>query len=215
MTLTLHGRRVNDEPNFDTPPTYCQSFYTSYGVSNRVEGCTVPQMTPGLVANYAVRVFLQRAGERYDRARGLKPFIRDSSAHVTIAQFFDGRCPYCDTALSTGSASEDHLVPINKTDVGLHAWGNVVLACSTCNGKKHHGDWRTYVRSISSTNEDFARRSSRIESFQREYAYAPGAGLADLAEALHAEVPTLIEASLRDAEVTIAQLGQTEEPRLH
>src|SRR5438445_8889606 len=42
-------------------------------------------------------------------------------------------------------AAQDHLIPTNKTSLGLHAWGNIVPACADCNGKKQGSDWRDFI----------------------------------------------------------------------
>ncbi len=157
--------------------------------------------TPGEVANYAVRVFLERIGRRYDEIRGFKRFNeKDASAIKTVAAFFNNACPYCEGPLTGISA--DHLVPTNMTSLGLHAWGNVVWACTRCNGQKHAQDWREFLRSTS-TNEEFTRRSSRIQEFRSAYRYDTDLRLSDIAAALHEEVKLLIERKVREAEPLI------------
>jgi hypothetical protein len=89
------------------------------------------------VANTALRIFLQEMGAEYDKERGLSPFGASSKDFQTIKDFFRGNCCYCDAAPAT---ARDHLIPMNKESLGLHAWGNVVPACGPCNAAKQGGD---------------------------------------------------------------------------
>lgn len=163
------------------------------------------QISASEVANYAVRVFLARIGERYDEMRGLTRFTRDGTASATVLRFFSDLCPYCDSPLISEIAT-DHLVPTNQTAAGLHAWGNVVEACRPCNRQKREHDWRSFVRSISATDEAFARRVSRIEEFQRAYGYSPSPGLEGIAAALYEGVAALLDNSYKSAEPWIAEM---------
>src|SRR4051812_12819789 len=96
------------------------------------------------IANTALRIFLQEMGAAYDQERGLRPY-GGSKDFATVRGFFGDRCCYCDVELAPGSAAQDHLIPMNKSGLGLHAWGNVVPACSPCNAKKQGGDWRDFI----------------------------------------------------------------------
>src|SRR5205809_5427188 len=96
----------------------------------------MPEYTPGLVANYAVRILLEDVGEAHDRKRGLPSFSKDANAKATVMEYFGGLCPYCDVPLATTKSNRDHLIPTNQTAGGLHCWGNVVWVCERCNGDK-------------------------------------------------------------------------------
>jgi hypothetical protein len=96
------------------------------------------------IANTALRIFLQEMGAAYDQERGLVPYGGPTD-FATVKGFFGGRCCYCDIELTGNSPAQDHLIPMNKTSLGLHAWGNVVPACGSCNAKKQGGDWRDFV----------------------------------------------------------------------
>jgi hypothetical protein len=61
---------------------------------------------------------------------------------------------------------EEHLVPMNRESVGLHAWGNVVLACKPCNDVKSGNAWQSHPRL------DVERRGL-IEAYIAEYSYHP------------------------------------------
>lgn len=88
---------------------------------------------------------------------------------------------------------------MNKTSLGLHAWGNVVPACSPCNAKKQGGEWRDFI--IQRARADAAERHSTVRAFLEKYRYAPARDLRDVAEELYEEVGsiamTLIEAKIK------------------
>src|SRR4051794_13891431 len=96
------------------------------------------------IANTAVRIFLQEMGREYDKERDFEPF-KKKHLREEVLRFFDGRCCYCGADLPASSAHGDHLVPTNRTDLGLDAWGNIVPACGPCNSTKHGQDWRDFI----------------------------------------------------------------------
>lgn len=123
-------------------------------------------------------------------------------------EFFANRCPYCEGALA--DVSVDHLEPINMSRAGLHAWGNVIWVCGTCNRAKGARDWREYLRSIS-TDVVVSRRVERIESYQRTYRYEfASARLVELASALHREIKALIDRRVNEAEPVALDLRPAE-----
>src|SRR5436190_18410347 len=79
------------------------------------------------IANTAVRIYLQEMGIRYDQERGYPPFKKKHL--LEVLEFFDGRCCYCGDEIRGSRVHGDHLVPTNRTDLGLDAWGNIVPAC--------------------------------------------------------------------------------------
>jgi hypothetical protein len=68
-------------------------------------------------------------GKEYDRERGLEPFAK-KHLREEVLDFFEGRCCFCGTDLTPSRVCGDHLVPMNKKDLGLDAWGNVVPAAT-------------------------------------------------------------------------------------
>src|SRR5207249_3862868 len=90
--------------------------------------------------------FLRRVGIQYDLSRGFTPFSGRVHMHEVRA-FFGDKCCYCGRAVAVGW-TKDHLIPINKTSCGLHAWGNVVSCCRECNALKHYGAWTEYVKNM-------------------------------------------------------------------
>jgi hypothetical protein len=151
------------------------------------------------IANTAVRIFLQEMGKLHDEERKLPPYRKSDFA--TVREFFGNRCCYCDTAFdSTTAAHQDHLIPINRTDLGLDAWGNVVPACRGCNNKKQGADWRDFI--IRRAGEHAAERHARVTAFLAKYKYHPDLHrIRAVAEALSDESAalgmTLIDAKIR------------------
>jgi 5-methylcytosine-specific restriction endonuclease McrA len=151
------------------------------------------------IANTALRIFLQEMGAAYDEERGRSPYNgrRDFSE---IREFFNGQCCYCGTEFSASApANQDHLIPMNKADLGLHAWGNVVPACQACNNARQRRDWRDYI--IERAGARAEERHSRVRAFLADYGYDPNLDLRSTAEALYEEVGgvamTLIETKIR------------------
>jgi hypothetical protein len=134
------------------------------------------------IANTALRIFLQEMGAEYDRERGLIPY-RDGKDFATVKEFFDGNCCYCNAAPAT---AQDHLIPMNKSSLGLHAWGNIVPACSPCNAAKQGRDWKDFM--IQQAGAEASDRYTRMQAFLGKYGYQPKGDLREVAEALYDEV---------------------------
>lgn len=114
------------------------------------------------VPNRIVRLFLQEAGREYDSNRGYPKF---GSMTPALVELFDGCCAYCGEP-PPPKLVEEHLVPINRASVGLHAWGNVVPACKICNDIKRDLPWSDHPRL-----DDNRRR--RIGEYIAKYEYDP------------------------------------------
>ena len=83
------------------------------------------------ISNSAIRIFLQEVGKYYDRSRGFDPFGPKKAQKVELLAYFDNECCFCGKRLDVRSLSQDHLVPMNKATLGLHAgvmWFLVVQA---------------------------------------------------------------------------------------
>jgi hypothetical protein len=98
------------------------------------------------------------------------------SSKAPIWAYFDSRCAYCDVVLSKENR-EGHID--HATSNGGNHLGNLVLACSSCNGdEKRESDWRTFLdRKV---NEPGLRqaRITKIEAWQglhprREWVLTP------------------------------------------
>jgi HNH endonuclease len=112
------------------------------------------------VPNRVVRLFLQEAGREYDANRGFLPFRSMTGA---LRDRFGGNCAYCGTE---APLVEEHLVPMNRVSVGLHAWGNIVPACKPCNDTKAGHPWGEHAML------DEARRDA-IGAYIVQYRYEP------------------------------------------
>ena len=139
----------------------------------------------------------------FDSLSEIRLLARDSLRYrrqiLALKHFFGNRCCYCDTELAPGLVAQDHLIPMNKTGLGLHAWGNVVPACGPCNAKKQGGDWRDFI--IERAGPHAAERHARMKAFLDHYKYAPTHDLREVAEELYEEVGaiamTLIESKVK------------------
>jgi hypothetical protein len=136
----------------------------------------------------AIRIFLQDMGRAYDEERGLVPY-NGPKHFATVREFFEERCCYCGRGFESTAAHQDHLIPVNKTDLGLHAWGNIVPACQPCNAKKHGSDWRDFI--VQRAGADARERHATVHAFIKEYRYAPAFDLQDTADELYAEVGSI------------------------
>ena len=141
------------------------------------------------IANIALRIFLQEMGIAYDTERGLP--VYDGKRHfLEVRQFFGERCCYCGAELLAGRVAQDHLVPMNKTSLGLHAWGNVVPSCQDCNAQKQGREWHAYL--VQRARVNASERYQRVTDFVAHYRYSPDlTHLRDVAEELYAEVGVL------------------------
>lgn len=140
------------------------------------------------IANMAIRIFLQDMGRAYDEERNLPPYNRRKH-FPAIRTFFEERCCYCGASFDRTAAHQDHLVPVNKTDLGLHAWGNIVPACQECNTRKHGSDWRDFI--VQRAGADARDRHAKVCAFIDEYDYEQKSDLKDTAEELYAEVGSI------------------------
>jgi 5-methylcytosine-specific restriction endonuclease McrA len=140
------------------------------------------------IANTAARIFLQDFGAAYDDARGLPRYAK--SKHFSeVRAFFGERCCYCGADFGPQTrAVEDHLVPLNRKDLGLHAWGNIVASCAQCNELKLGRPWHQVV--AERAGENAAERYKLIDAFVKHYKYDPPYDLANATADLYAEVCT-------------------------
>ena len=100
---------------------------------------------------------------------------------------------------------------MNKSHLGLHAWGNVVPCCQNCNNEKQQKPWQEFIVSKAGS-VDAERRSDLINSFVSEMHYDPALNLHQYADNLYDDVgavaKTLIDLRYKQAEEAIKQLMQ-------
>lgn len=160
------------------------------------------------IANSAIRIFLQEVGKFYDEARGYTPFGPRVAQRDELLEFFHHKCCFCGKIIDRKSLSQDHLIPMNKENLGLHAWGNVVPCCSSCNNEKQQRNWRQFA--LAKDPQNAHRRISLIESFVAHKKYDPELDLHDFAGNLYEDVGevalTLINLRYKQAQTAISKL---------
>ena len=72
---------------------------------------------------------------------------------------------------------------MNKANLGLHAWGNVVPCCKDCNNEKQQRPWQEFLLETASPDH-VAIRSKRIEEFVKVKQYDPNLDLHEYADNL-------------------------------
>lgn len=136
---------------------------------------------PSDIGNTAVRLFLQDLGKAYDKERDLQPYT-DKRDFPTVRQFFGDLCCYCGSDVPL---VQDHLVGVNKDSGGLHAWGNVVPACSPCNARKQGREWKDFLLEDVGAGGPAVHR--KIQEFIQHYRYSPDEDLSRVSNELYQE----------------------------
>jgi hypothetical protein len=119
--------------------------------------------TPGVVANSLIRYVLTQAGLA---AGGLTP-----PQWQQTLDFFGNCCTYTGQPLT--SAEKEHAVPMNRTQGGLHVYGNVLPATAEANREKGGLRYDVFLRSKGPkfksleklSDAERAERIKRIEDF--------------------------------------------------
>ena len=189
--------------------------------STRIRSASVKQVRGSLIAyqlwpdpksdiaNSAIRIFLQDVGKYYDHARGFEPFGPKIAQKRELLDYFDHSCCFCGAEITVQSLSQDHLIPMNKASLGLHAWGNVVPCCRPCNNEKQQRPWREFLAEKASP-EHASDRAAKIDSFVAEKEYDPNLDLHEYADNLYQDVGevamTLIRLRYEQAEQLIQTL---------
>ena len=162
------------------------------------------------ISNSAIRIFLQDVGKFYDRERGFEPFSPNVGQKDQLLEFFGHRCCFCRTEIDRSSLSQDHLIPMNKAHLGLHAWGNVVPCCRSCNKEKQQKPWREFLNKKAGPNLA-KERCQLIDTFVSKMRYDPALNLHQYADNLYNDIGevamTLINLRYKQAEEAIKQLG--------
>ena len=160
------------------------------------------------ISNSAIRIFLQDVGKFYDKAREFEPFGPKIAQKDELLLFFNHQCCYCGVAIDRDSLSQDHLIPMNKSSLGLHAWGNVVPCCRDCNNDKQQKGWRDFAQNKAGDNAK--ERIKRINEFIEPKNYDPSLNLHKYADNLYEDVGeiavTLIRLRYKQAEGAIKKI---------
>ena len=148
------------------------------------------------ISNSGIRIFLQQVGKYYDEARGLQPFGPKKGQKEELLEYFNHECCFCGEEINVTSLSQDHLIPMNKEFLGLHAWGNVVPCCSSCNNEKHFAPWAEFLEAKAGYLAK--KRKAKIEKFVADKNYDPSLNL-------HADAGNLYE-DLGEVAMTLINL---------
>jgi hypothetical protein len=138
------------------------------------------------ISNSAIRIFLQDVGKYYDEARGFEAFGPKVAQKDELLNFFNHECCFCGVEITRKTLSQDHLIPMNKSDLGLHAWGNVVPCCQQCNNDKQQKPWQDFL--FVKAGKDTALRERRINDFVNSKNYDPTLNLHQFADNLYEDV---------------------------
>jgi hypothetical protein len=160
------------------------------------------------ISNSAIRIFLQDVGKYYDEARGFEPFGPKVAQKIELLDFFNHQCCFCGTEINRKLLSQDHLIPMNKSALGLHAWGNVVPCCQPCNNEKQQKPWLHFL--VIKAGSNAPARKQRINDFVTSKNYDPALNLHEFADNLYEDVGqvamTLINLRYKQAQEGIKNL---------
>jgi hypothetical protein len=90
------------------------------------------------VANKLVSMFLHELSRRICENWQIK--VDREEYEGLVRKWFDNRCPYCSRNLADTVSVIEHLDGMNRYRAGLHAPGNVLVACRKCNSEKRRDD---------------------------------------------------------------------------
>jgi hypothetical protein len=151
-------------------------------------------------SNQVVRALLTIIGQQRDLdVLGLAPSsLQGKKIRAALIEEFENRCAYCDVKLVASNSDIDHLVPMNKSSVGLHMYGNLVPSCKPCNRDKHSSSVEEFATKfpgrVSALN--LKKLTSRARDFGADLDTQP---LRDFAEDLYASIAVLLEQKKREA----------------
>ena len=98
---------------------------------------------------------------------------------------------------------------MNKSHLGLYAWGNVVPCCQRCNNEKQQKPWQAFMTGKADI-DDAKQRTGLINSFVVDMRYDPSLSLHKYADSLYEDVgavaTTLINLRYKQAEEAIKLL---------
>jgi hypothetical protein len=91
-----------------------------------------------VVANKLISMFLHELSRRISENWPIK--VDGEEYEHLVRTWFNNRCPYCSRNLAETVAVIEHLDGMNRFRAGLHAPGNVLVACRKCNNEKRRDD---------------------------------------------------------------------------
>jgi hypothetical protein len=90
------------------------------------------------VANKLVSMFLHELSRAVTEDWPIK--VTDEEYGAQVRKWFSNECPYCSRKLADAIPVVEHLDGMNRYRAGLHAPGNVLVACRKCNNEKRRDD---------------------------------------------------------------------------
>jgi hypothetical protein len=90
------------------------------------------------VANKLISMFLHELSRRVSENWPIK--VDGEEYEKLVRKWFNNRCPYCSRNLADSISVIEHLDGMNRYRAGLHAPGNVLVACRKCNIEKRRDD---------------------------------------------------------------------------
>ncbi len=90
------------------------------------------------VANKLISMFLHELSRRISENWPIK--VDGQEYEQLVRKSFNNRCPYCSRNLADTASVIEHLDGMNRYRAGLHAPGNVLVACRKCNSEKRRDD---------------------------------------------------------------------------
>lgn len=90
------------------------------------------------VANKLISMCLHELSRRISENWPIK--VDGEEYEELVRKWFNNRCPYCSRSLSETVSVIEHLDGMNRYRAGLHAPGNVLVACRKCNSEKRRDD---------------------------------------------------------------------------
>jgi hypothetical protein len=90
-------------------------------VANKLVSMFLHELSRNISENWPIRVH----GEEYEEQ---------------VRKLFNNQCPYCSRNLAEVGSIVEHLDGMNRYRAGLHAPGNVLVACRKCNSEKRRDD---------------------------------------------------------------------------
>ena len=90
------------------------------------------------VANKLISMFLHELSRRVSENWPIK--VDGEEYEEIVRRWFNNLCPYCSRDLADTVSVIEHLDGMNRYRAGLHAPGNVLVACRKCNSEKRRDD---------------------------------------------------------------------------
>lgn len=129
---------------------------------------TIKRTNPGDAANIFVRCMLS---DLSDMLGGCSKEDIDKTI-----KYFDYKCPFTGDDIRELYYSDnwvlDHLIPHNRTDLGLNIYGNLIVTTKETNAKKSKKDFETFIMNdTDGTEEEKYLRIQKLKKFQHDSGY--------------------------------------------